>query len=60
MFSAGDEIIRLALDMNAFSAKDRTCLTLKANMFGARDELTRLLIQINAFGTGDEHVWRCR
>ena len=57
MSGAGDEITRLALDTNAFSAKDGTCMTLKANVFGARHELTRLVIECqvylsvpNAFG----------
>ena len=54
MFGAGDEITRLALDTNVFSIKDRTCLTLKANVFDARDELTRLMIETNVFGVVDE------
>ena len=46
-FYAGDEITRLALEANAFSAKDGTRLTLKANLLGARDELTRSTIDRN-------------
>ena len=35
-FGAGNEMTRLALEMNGFSAKDGTHFTLKANVFGAR------------------------
>ena len=61
LFGAGNEITRLALETNAFSAKDGMCLTVKENMLGARDELIRLVIETNTFGTGDERVWcwRC-
>ena len=46
----------LRLETKGCSAKNGTCLILKANMFGARDELTRLAIETNAFGTGGERV----
>ena len=55
MFGAGDEITSLVLEMNAFSTKDTTRLTLNAKVFGGRNELTHLVIETNAFGIGDEH-----
>ena len=53
-FGALEERARSALKTNAFSTKDGTHLTLKANVFGATNELTRLVIATNALVFGDK------
>ena len=53
-FDAGDETTHFALETNAFSAKGRTRLTLKANVFGAGNELICLAIYMNAFHVEEE------